>query len=1005
MFGRCILLLLCPEKNSHRHLFATLHGEELEIRSLPATSSYEWAPWGGANASPDWTTFTNWKIWDRPLSRWIQTLPGQFPGEDDIAEFPAASTGVCVVDGGGNPVEVKNLSIDSHSSIKIELQQGLQVDKNLRIEGGTIAGFTTPQGIVQRGTLMALGGGEWAGGTFENINFSIGTEYGFIVGGGKNTMISTSFDVKGKLVWKSQDVFVGQSAGQPANLINILSGGEFDINAVDKTWGLPLNGAANPALLSIVNNGKVVLNSQVNQFVSGTAYLFANYTTNGTTELQDGTLLIQGTAEQLGANAQFRILNNSVLRVAGFGLRNGSLIGNGTIEGNLVMGYSGAGQPNTTPVLSPGGGNAAGTITVMGNFHLFSGELQIEIWGPKSNQYDRLVIVDPGNGGGNAAIVWANDGRTRKVFGRLMPSHYEIPAGTQISFMTYVTANGMNSFAQMPFDPQDGSWSNDRDGTHYWFMPINTVKAHTEEFGGLLWQGPDAQANTFVPGVDTPIAGGIVNLFDATGTTLIASTTTDANGQYEFDNLDPGPYLVQFDRASQERFVQLGGQSLADPNTGTVPVNVFDDTTDIDAGYFYDAAPIAVNDSYNGHINTVVTGNVLNNDSDPDNDTLTATLATGPQNGTVILNSNGSFVYTPSTGFSGQDSFTYTASDGYGGTATATVTITVASTSAPTSASVNYTTPNTLDTTTTDGVLAGASDPNSETLTAVLANGPANGTLTLNSDGSFEYVPNDNFVGTDSFSFYATDADGPGNLTTVSIQVTDNPPVANPVSPSTNQDTPLTFNVLTNDTDPDTGDTLTVVGVSNGVYGAAQLNADGTITYSPAAGWSGTDTLSYVISDSSGRLAESTVTVTVNPLPGAPIVSQGSLSTLQDNQVSIDLRTLVTGSQSSVDSLTYTLGSAANGMVSLSPDGYTAIFTPDAGYFGPASFGFLATDPANGIKTASSVSVEVLPTAGNVSDSTNEGSSVTISLPNNTSPDGDTLRCWALPTMPMPLSQ
>ena len=74
---------------------------------------------------------------------------------------------------------------------------------------------------------------------------------------------------------------------------------------------------------------------------------------------------------------------------------------------------------------------------------------------------------------------------------------------------------------------------------------------------------------------------------------------------------------------------------------------------------------------------------MLGNDTDPDGDPLTAILGTGPTNGTLALNADGSFSYTPNAESSGTDSFTYTASDGQGGTDTATVTITVASVNDP----------------------------------------------------------------------------------------------------------------------------------------------------------------------------------------------------------------------------------------------------------------------------------------------------------------------------------
>ena len=77
---------------------------------------------------------------------------------------------------------------------------------------------------------------------------------------------------------------------------------------------------------------------------------------------------------------------------------------------------------------------------------------------------------------------------------------------------------------------------------------------------------------------------------------------------------------------------------------------------------------------------TVPAPGVLGNDSDPDGDPLTAVLVTGPSHGSLTLNANGSFSYTPAANFAGSDSFTYRASDGTVSSSPATVTITVTAT-------------------------------------------------------------------------------------------------------------------------------------------------------------------------------------------------------------------------------------------------------------------------------------------------------------------------------------
>jgi VCBS repeat-containing protein len=159
------------------------------------------------------------------------------------------------------------------------------------------------------------------------------------------------------------------------------------------------------------------------------------------------------------------------------------------------------------------------------------------------------------------------------------------------------------------------------------------------------------------------------------------------------------------------------------------------------------SAPAAVNDSYtvlHGHTLTVNPKGVLANDTDADNDPLTAVLVSSTTHGTLTLNSNGSFTYASSASYTGTDTFTYQANDGLANSGTATVTITVTDPNTPTAAADTYSTPhNVALNVAAAGVLANDSDADGDPLTAVLVSGtgPSHGTLTLNSDGSFLYTP------------------------------------------------------------------------------------------------------------------------------------------------------------------------------------------------------------------------------------------------------------------------
>src|SRR5439155_128949 len=150
---------------------------------------------------------------------------------------------------------------------------------------------------------------------------------------------------------------------------------------------------------------------------------------------------------------------------------------------------------------------------------------------------------------------------------------------------------------------------------------------------------------------------------------------------------------------------------------------------------------------------------VLANDTDPDGDTKTAVLVSGPLHGTLTLNANGSFTYTPAVNYNGPDSFTYKANDGTLTSNVATVAITVvAVNNAPDAANDSNTLPyTTLFRASAPGVLANDTDPDGDPKTAVLVSSPSHGTLTLNADGSFTYTPAANYNGPDSFTYKAND--------------------------------------------------------------------------------------------------------------------------------------------------------------------------------------------------------------------------------------------------------
>jgi VCBS repeat-containing protein len=288
-------------------------------------------------------------------------------------------------------------------------------------------------------------------------------------------------------------------------------------------------------------------------------------------------------------------------------------------------------------------------------------------------------------------------------------------------------------------------------------------------------------------------------------------------------------------------------------------------------------APVGAADNYAATKDTELDGaSVLANDTDADGDALTAVLVSGPAHGTLSLASNGTFAYTPTSGYSGPDSFTYKASDGVAQSAATTVSINVvdpASDRAPAGTADAYDVPH-AGTLNAASVLANDSDPDGDALTAVLVSGPAHGTLTFASGGTFTYVADATSVGPDSFTYEATD----GLLSSAPVTVTltgpaDQSPAGVADSYSVPSSGALTgSSVLANDTDPDS-DLLTAVGVASPAHGTLTLRPNGTFDYQAEAGFSGADTFSYRASD--GRLTSAETTVTLNVAAPSPPATGG----------------------------------------------------------------------------------------------------------------------------------
>jgi large repetitive protein len=160
------------------------------------------------------------------------------------------------------------------------------------------------------------------------------------------------------------------------------------------------------------------------------------------------------------------------------------------------------------------------------------------------------------------------------------------------------------------------------------------------------------------------------------------------------------------------------------------------------------------------------------------------------------------------------------------------------------------------------GVLANDRDADGSTLTAVLVTGPGRGHLTLNTDGSFVYVPSANFNGTDSFVYRAIDGQGGTDsaIVTITVRAVNDPPAAVNDVGTTSKNNAITLWILANDYDVD-GDVLRVGGITQPSSGSVVVNPDQSIMFRPKPGFRGTVQMSYTAHD--GRVASPAAYVTI----------------------------------------------------------------------------------------------------------------------------------------------
>ena len=248
-------------------------------------------------------------------------------------------------------------------------------------------------------------------------------------------------------------------------------------------------------------------------------------------------------------------------------------------------------------------------------------------------------------------------------------------------------------------------------------------------------------------------------------------------------------------------------------------------------------------------------------------------------------------------------------------------------------------------------VLANDTDPDGDVLRIVSAASVAGADVIVNANGTITVRPRPGSTLCQTgatFTYTIADPAGATSSATVQITITNGAPDARDDAASTGRNQPVTVNVLANDSDPD-GDTIRVASVTQPGNGQASIGANGQVTYTPNANFSGTDTFTYRIED--GRGGSDTANVTVTVLGNRPPVAVDDfLNTFA--RVPTQINVLANDSDPDGDTLTViSITQPANGTAVLNADG-TITYTSVSNYCGLDPFTYTIRDPSGATATA-----------------------------------------------------
>lgn len=506
-------------------------------------------------------------------------------------------------------------------------------------------------------------------------------------------------------------------------------------------------------------------------------------------------------------------------------------------------------------------------------------------------------------------------------------------------------------------------------------ITVTAVNDAAEAIDDLITIAEDAAIRIDVLANDADVEGDALTATVVTGPTH-GTLVRNTDGTFT--------YTANRDYFGADSFTYKANDGQVDSNLATVNITV----TPVND------KPEAANLVLTSLEDTALRINLLAGAHDVDSTTLSVGIVGTPTHGALVANADGTFTYVPTLNFNGADRFTYRVSDGELESDLATVDITVTAVNDAPDATADAVTV-AEDNMIRINVLANDLDVDGDPLTAIVAQGPANGMLVKNADGSFSYTPKADFFGVDRFTYRANDGSLDSALTEVTITVTpvNDAPVAVDDAATTAEDTAVRIAVLGNDRDVDST-TLTTVIVTGPAHGSLIANADGSYSYTPNANYNGADRFTYKVSDGTLESAIATVNVGVTAVNDTPEANNDVITLAEDNVARIDV--LANDRDVDGNSLTANVVTGpAHGALVRNPDG-TYTYTPNLDYFGADSFTYKANDGQVDSNLATVnitvTAVNDAPIATNDAITTNEDTAVRVAvLANDRDVDSATL--------------